>query len=76
MAQVIKTYNPAIETIIHTDDKVENNVGAELAGFKSIHFKLPADSVRKTNSEDLEITINNWEKELQIAHGITLKKAE
>ena len=52
VAQVIKTYNPAIETIIHTDDKVENNVGAELAGFKSIHFKLPADSVRKTNSED------------------------
>jgi|GEM_PF-6060401 hypothetical protein len=74
VAQVIKGIHSQVEQIIHTDSKQENIRGAQNAGFNSIHFKLPADSVSKTSTEDLDATIDAWEKELADTYGIVLKK--
>lgn len=74
VAQVVKALNPYVKQIIHTDDKRENNQGAEQAGLNSIHFKLTAESVRKMNLEDLARTIDIWEIDLADTYGISLKK--
>lgn len=74
VAQVIKALHPHVDKIIHTDDKLENNQGAEKAGVNSIHFKLTAESVRKMSPADLEGTVNKWETDLTQTYGISLQK--
>ncbi|MCA9770700.1 hypothetical protein KC460_05005 [Candidatus Dependentiae bacterium] len=60
-----------VDSIIFTDDKKENALGANNNGINGIHFELAGGSARKTSPEDLQKTVNNWKVQLN-KKGIAL----
>lgn len=59
-------------TVIHTDDKLENILGARDSNLGFIEFELAGENARKTSPEDIEKTINKWQKTLKNRFGINL----
>lgn len=72
LEQLAKQRVPNATRIIHTDDTLENIIGARAAGLRAFHFKLAGLTARKTSKNDLKKTIDVWQAELA-QHGIRIE---